>query len=486
MRSYLKFAKQTLIMGTLSVLGALQGITFLPIITKVLGAQNYGIWVQVQITMSLLVPLTFFGLGESLGRFLPGEKDQKKIREGVYSSLVFVLGVNVILALCLIVFSSPASVFLRFSPMFVKLLAFIIIFESLNTVMLTAVLFKREIRKYFWFAVLKMFGETGLVVGAIFLGYGLSGAVFAFLLIRIIIFLVLFMFLVKKIGIAFPDFSLIPGYLRYGLPTITNGLAYGAVTSADRYVIGFFLGVLFVGYYAPAYSLGMLLLFFIIPMISILSVVLPKFYDENNFQAVKRHLSHSLKYFLLIMTPAAFGLSVLSRQLLTIFSTKEIANNAWPVVPFIAASMLAYGLMLLFLIILNLAKKTKIVARVWVASALLNIILNLVFTPLFGIISAAVITLVSYLCAFMLMWHFAYREFQFDIDWYFIAKSFSASLAMALGIMWFGPVGLFDAILSIVLGALAYGVLMFLLGGIGKKEIIFLKQLTHEMVFSNK
>ena len=477
MHTYLKFAKQTIIMAALGVLSGVQGIIFLPIITKILGAQNYGIWVQVQITMGLLVPLTFFGLGEALGRFLPGEKDVKKIQEGIYSSLVFVVCVNVMLALLLVVFSGSLAVFLGFEPIFVKLLSWLIIFEGANAVFLTAVLFKREIGKYFWFAVLKMFGETALVVLAILFGYGLYGSVLAFLLIRIIVFFMLFIYVVRKYGIKFPDFSLLKPYMKFGLPTMTNGLAYGAITSADRYIIGFFLGILFVGYYAPAYSLGMLLLFFILPIMSLLNIVLPKLFDDNDLPAVKSHLSHSLKYFLLLMIPAVLGLSVLARQLLTIFSTKEIAAHAHAVVPFIAASMLAYGLIMFFLTMLSLLKKTKVIAAIWVVAAMVNITLNLIFTPKFGIIAAAIITLISYLCALVLMWYSAFREFQFKIDWNFIAKSLAASVLMALGIIWFGPAGLLGVIMAIVLGAVAYGILIFLLGGIGKKEIIFLKNL---------
>jgi O-antigen/teichoic acid export membrane protein len=228
------------------------------------------------------------------------------------------------------------------------------------------------------------------------------------------------------------------------------------------------------------------LLFFIIPIISILSVVLPKFFDENNLNEVKNYLSYSLKYFLLIMTPAVFGLSILSHQLLTIFSTKEIANNAYLVVPFIGVSMYIYGLILFFIIILNLAKKTKLVAIIWAIAALLNLILNLIFTPIFGIVAAAVITLISYLCALVLMWYFAFKEFQFKIDWDFIAKSLISSILMVLFIAWFGPKSLFSVILSIILGVFIYGILIFSFRGVGKKEINFLKKLVYEMVLFNK
>jgi O-antigen/teichoic acid export membrane protein len=486
MYSYSKFAKHTFIIGALHVLGIIQGLVFLPLITKILGAGDYGIWSQLKNTMNLLVPFGFLGLAEALERFLSGEKDPEKIREGVFSSLVFVSGIILIIAMILVVFSGPAAAFLGFAPIFIKLLSLLIIFESLNTIFIIVVQTRREIEKYFWFSISKMFGETGLIITVIMLGYGLYGAVLSLLFIRILISLVLFVYVVKKIGIKIPNFSLIEGYLRFGIPTMGNGVSYWVVASADRYFIGFFLGIVSVGYYIPAYSIGMLLVFFIIPITSMLSVVLPKFFDDNNLEEVKNYLSHSLKYFLLIMTPAVFGVSILSRQLLLALSTEEIAVNAYFITPFIALSMFVYGIGCFMSQILVLVKKTKLIAIIWVVAAFLNFGLNFILIPKFGIVAAAVTTFISYFCAFILIWYFAFKELKFKIDWKFLAKSILASILMALFVWLLNPWGLFNVILSVVSGALVYGILIFLFRGIGKKEIKFLKSVIHEMVFSNK
>lgn len=477
MYSYSKFTKHVFLVGLVNLLGVLQGIIFLPIITKILGAQDYGIWTQLKITLGLLVPFTFLGLNDALVRFLPGAKNEGESREGVYSSLVIICGVALVFALFLAIFSGPVSSFFRFDPVFVRLLSLIIIFESLGTALFTIVQARREIGRYFLFVILKLLGETGLIIGAISLGYGLYGAVFALLSTRIIVFLMLFSYITKKVNIKIPDFSLIRKYLHFGLPTIANNVSYWVVTSADRYIIGFFLGVLFVGYYAPAYSVGMLLVFFIIPINFVLVAVLPKFFEENNIDEVKNYLSYSLKYYLLVMIPSVFGISVLSRQLLIILSTKEISESAHLVIPFVAISTLLYGITSLISNILLLSKKTKIIAIIWAIAAFINLGLNIIFIPKFGIIAAAIITLISYFCALILMCYFSFKEFKFRIDWSFIIKNFVASTLMISFISWFNPVGISNVILSIIMGALIYGILIFLLKGIAKKETNFLKNL---------
>lgn len=477
MYSYLKFAKHTFLIGMLHASGVIQSLLFLPVITKILGAEDYGIWVQIKATISLLIPLSFLGLGEALTRFLSGEKDKEKMQEGIYSSLAVISGIALIMALSLIIFSEQAATFFQFDSMFIKLLALIVIFESLNSTILTIVQTRREIEKYFWFSIIKMFGETGLIVGVIALGYGLYSAVLALLFIRILFFLVLFVDTVRKTGIKVPNFSLIKDYLLFGLPTMTNSLSYWVVASADRYVIGLSMGVLFVGYYAPAYSIGMLLVFLIIPITSILTVVLPKFFDDNNLDEVKNYLRYSLKYFLLLMTPAVFGMSVLSRQLLEILSTKEIASNAYYIIPIIAVSMFFYGIACFFNQILFLVKKTKLIAIIWAIAATINLILNIIFVPKFGILAAAIITFIAYFCVFVLIWYFAFKELKFKIDWKFLVKCIMASILMILPIWQFNPNGLPQVISAIILGVFIYGILIFLFRGMGKKEIAFLKNL---------
>jgi O-antigen/teichoic acid export membrane protein len=481
MYSYSQFTKHVFGMGLLNLFSVVQGLVFLPIITKVLGAEDYGIWSQLKITMGILVPFALLGLQESLTRFIPATKDKKTMQEGVCSSLVVASGMTIFFSLILLFFSGPAASFLKFNQTFIRLLSAMIIFESLNAIILVVIQAMREIKKYFWFTTLKMFGETGLVIGAIFLGCGLYGAILSLLVIRVIIFFILFIFLIFKIGLKIPDFSLIKSYLRFGTPTLINNISYPVVTSADRYLIAFFLGIVFVGYYAPAYSLAMLLGFFLFPLASMLSVILPKFFDENDISQVKKYLRYSLKYYLLIIIPSVFGLSFLSKSLLSILSTEKIASASYLVVPLIAISVFLYGVSYFFNQVLVLVKKTKLIAIIWVIAAILNLGLNIIFIPIFGILAAATVTLISYLCAFLLTWYFSMKEFKFEIDWWFVVKSFASSAVMAVFIIWFDPAGLLKTVITVITSILIYTGLILLFKGIDRREIRFFKN----MIFSD-
>jgi len=476
MSSYQRFTKNFGLIASTNIVIAAERIILLPIITKLLGAVNYGIWAQLGVTISLLTPLVLLGLPYALVRFLAGEKEKKEIQEGFYSVFALVFIITLIVASLLIIFSNSIAGFLQIPQVLVRILAVVISFECLNLVLLSLFQAFQEIKKYASFLILKAFGEISLVIVSIFLGYGIFGAVLSLLVIRIIIFSLLSALILKRIGIKIPVFSKIKSYLSFGLPTVLSGASYWAVASSDRYLIGFFLGILFVGYYASAYTIGNFLNFLIYPFIFMLPPVLSKLFDENKIDEVKNYLKYSLKYFLIIAIPACFGLSILSKQLITIFSTKEIAVNSYFITPFIVLSVLLYGIYIILVQILVMFKKTKIFGIIWLGVALLNIILNLIFISLYGIIAAALSTLISYSLALVLTWHYSFREFKFKIDWKTAIKSILASSLMALFIFWLNPAGLCKTVIAIIFGGLFYAILILLLKSFDQREINFVKK----------
>ena len=63
--------------------------------------------------------------------------------------------------------------------------------------------------------------------------------------------------------------------------------------------------------------------------------------------------------------------------------------------------------------ILFLKKKTKTISKIWITAAILNIILNIIFIPFFGIISAAITTAIAYTAALALTYYYASKHVSF-------------------------------------------------------------------------
>jgi O-antigen/teichoic acid export membrane protein len=62
MNEYKLFAQRVGLVGIANVIVSLRGVILLPILTKTLGTELYGVWAQILVTISLLMPFGLLGL----------------------------------------------------------------------------------------------------------------------------------------------------------------------------------------------------------------------------------------------------------------------------------------------------------------------------------------------------------------------------------------------------------------------------------------
>lgn len=477
MSPYKKFVKDLGLIGFVQLLVNLKGIFLLPLITKLLGAKEFGIWTQSVLSINLLSLFMILGLHNALLRFLPASKTQKEIQQQVWSLGFFILGLSLLAAFLLFIFASPVSGFLKIPTQFVVFISLILIFKSVNVVFIHTFQALQEAGMFSSFLFIQEMGELLFVALAIILGYGIQGAVLALLTMQALLFLILIGVLIKKIGFLIPDFSVLREYLRFSLPTLISAISYRIVQTNDHYFIGVYLGILFVGYYAPAYSLGNLPNM-IAPIIGIvLPPLLAKLFAEAQLEEIKKYLSYTMKYFMFVLIPATFFLAALSKSLLVIFSTPEIAEQSALLVPFIALAFLLYGAYAVFSQVLGLYKKTYIIGIVWAGAAAINVVLNLLFIPSFGMIVPAVATLLAFAFATAATWYYAFKDLPFPIDFKNLAKSAAAALLVALFLFLLQPTELFETLFALALGGLVYGALLLAMKAFEPKEVQFFLKL---------
>ena len=161
MASYGKFIKDIGQLTVINLLVTLRGLIFLPILTKSLGPESYGIWTQLSVTLTLVASIVILGLPHALVRFLAAEKDKKNIQEGVWSSIFVTFFASLLTVLVFVIFSQAIGNFLQVPPLFIQLLSFIILFEGINLALVTVFRAFQEIGKYSLFTVLSLTGEIG-------------------------------------------------------------------------------------------------------------------------------------------------------------------------------------------------------------------------------------------------------------------------------------------------------------------------------------
>ena len=476
--SYQKFARDVGFIGIVQVLTNLGNFLLLPIITKSLGTYDYGLWAQINITVSLISPFALMGLSMGLVRFLSSETDKKIIREAVYSILFFVTISGLLASFSLYALAGSLATFGFKDPgatYFIQAGSFMILLNVIGPVTLFYFRVSRQIKKFSYLTLFQAFGQFLFILVLLKIGYGLLGVIAATLLVQGVIISSAFLTIISQIGFVIPRFTHIKEYLQFSLPLTPNALIRWVTDSSDRYMVTYFLGLKSVGIYSAACSFGSLIQLLVTPLQLILLPELTKLYDENKIDEVTIYMSHSLRYFLLISIPAVFGLSALAKPLLSIFTTEDFLSG-WFVIPVIALSGLLAGIVQIFINTLLIVKKTKVQTYINFAAAVLNVLINLLLIPSVGIVGAAISTLLAYFFMAILCTRMSLKYFKHDFYFHDIAKSILSSVAMYCFVSHFEILSTRKLLEVALMGVLVYLFVMFLLGGFSDHERSLIKR----------
>lgn len=472
------FIQRISLIGIINILVGLSSIILLPILTKNYSIEEYGIWVQLTVTVTLIPNLATLGLPYGMIRFLAGTTDKAIIQEIFYSIATIILTSSFLTSLLLFIFAEYTAKFLFGNNYTIAtLLPLILFFACLNYLFLNYFITFNKIKLYSLFLFIQSYLNVALTALFTYKQCNFIFIIIGFLIAQITVFLMMAFIIIKQIGFKIPSFSHVKDYLSFSIPTIPGNLAWWIVESSDRYLIGLFLGLPFVSYYNPGYSLGTMIKMISVPFSTILTPILSEYHNKNEESKIKTYLEYSMKIFLVISIPSVFGLSLLSYSLLELLTTTQIAVSGYLIVPFVALTSIFYGAYGLISQIIVVEKKTEITGVIWVLAALTNFVLNVFLIPIIGIIGAAITTMVAYGLSFFFTLHFSNKYIEFKFDLTFIIKSLIGSLTISLLIIAYSPKTILEILIIIIISIIVYLIVLLILRTFSKKEIELVKTL---------
>jgi len=312
---------------------------------------------------------------------------------------------------------------------------------------------------------------SALVLGALAVLWGLGayGPLLG-LLAGMLLAVLLWGWLEWKRTVPYPSRSLLGELLRYGLP-LTATFALGFVVSmSDRFLIAWFLGEGPAGMYAAAYDLGQQTLTLLMMVVNLAAYPLAvRALEQRGPEAARQQLRQNATLLLSVAFPAAVGLSLLAPNVTGVLLGEGFREEAARLLPWVALAILLSGVRAYhFDLAFQLGRYT--LGQVWVvgAAALLNLVLNLLWIPFFGLLGAAYATFAAYLLALLLSIALGRRVFPLPIPYQDGLKIALASVLMGL-LLWpsLKYQGLYALVAQVMVGSLAYVVLvgLFNVGG---------------------
>lgn len=382
--------------------GALQYIYHI-LLARYLGPDELGIFVLGLTVATLASSFSRLGFEFGIVRYVSmyrGMSDTARAKGTVVEALKLSGIASVILGALLFLFSPHISAVVfhiqGLSPV-MKILCLTIPFSVLMSLFL-ATCQAFYIARYTALIQNFLFPFLNIILAflVLFLGFKALGVASVYLVSLIIVFGLSGYFLIK----VFPDLRTgSPGIidrkelLIYSVPLLGVSFLTYLVIWTDSLMLGFFKGSHEVGIYSTAAKTSMLLLFILYSLNFIFSPLISDLYNKRDFEPLERMFKTVTRWAITFAFPAFLFTAFWPKEILSVFGVDFIIASTPLIIlalgQFINVSTGSVGSMLVMI------GKNWIVLLSSLITLVLNLILNYIFIPRYGIIGASMATAFS-------------------------------------------------------------------------------------------
>jgi O-antigen/teichoic acid export membrane protein len=411
-----KLAGQTVIYGFGTVVPRFLNYALLtPFYTYILGREQYGVVTELYAWMVLALVILTYGMETTYFRFA----GKKEPAGDVYSTaLISLFTTSVLFILTILVFIKPVSGFLGYGdhPEYIRMFSWIVAIDAFSAIPFA---WLRNNNRPGIFSIIKIINVTVTIITVFFFlkvapdiaakGYTRIykiydpefqvGYVFVANLVGSAVTLVCLLPFIVKIRPAF-DRKLLFRMLSYSWPLLIGGMAGSLNEVLDkillRRLIGGAEGLATVGLYGAGYKVGVLMSLFI-QMYRFAAE--PFFFDKAGSKDAKETYAVTMKYFVITALILYLGINLYIEGVQVIIG--PMFRESLKVVPVVSMGYLLFGIFINQSIWYKVDDKTIYGAWITIVGAVVTVIVNLIFVPVFGYIAAAWAHIACYLSMVM-------------------------------------------------------------------------------------
>ncbi|MFN3383324.1 MAG: flippase [Archaeoglobaceae archaeon] len=447
----------------------LMGLLVIIFLARVLKPELFGIYSLSFSIISIFAVFADLGINNATTRYIADAVAKNDYNlAGGYFHFLFKFKSFLTLVISAIVAISANSLSQIFEKPIAEpllILSLFLFLSSMNSLFLSIANamndFKLNFLNYTFLGTTKLFFTLLLVL----LGLSLLGAILAVVFSAIITLLFAVYYVLRKYRSIFVakrgvDKTRLFRFIAFTAVLSTTWVIFANV---DMVMIGYFLESKEVAFYRAGFSI----ITAIAGFISIPAVLLPVFVKLEG-EDLSKAFSRAFKYSLALCIPSAFGVILIAKNLLLFAYGIEYIQglNAMQILSLLLVSP-AFGI---YGAIFSSKERPELNFYPLTFSMLLNVVLNWALIPIYGIEGAAIATVVSNIVFWVFLAFVCAREFAIYPRLEFIAKPIFCSGIMLLLAM------NFDSILLIIpISVLVYSALMFLVRGVTKEDVEFIR-----------
>ena len=260
-----------------------------------------------------------------------------------------------------------------------------------------------------------------LVVG---LGYGVMGVVVADLVVTAVLLVVMVRWFAPLIRPVFST-AVLRESLAFGLPRVPHGFAQQVIAVGDKIILTFFVPLPQIGLYAMGVSVGLIQKVF---LAAFEYAWAPFYYATVREPGAERVFSTVTTYGVALLALMTAGLSAIAADLLHVVTHGQYTAAAG-VVAWTSLGVFFQGVYLMTSIGLNITRRTEYYPVATAISAAVNIGLNVLLIPRYGIMGAAYANGVAYAAQAALAYQFSQRFYPVRYETGRLARVVGAAIA---------------------------------------------------------
>lgn len=394
---FIGLSKDSVVYGFGNAILKILALLTAPIFTRVFLPADYGIINLITSITYFLSLLLIFGMdaATSVSYYQYG-KEKKTI---VSTAFWFLAIWGVVLVGLASLFSRQFShlSFHTNSYYLLFLIAFATAFFTL-LVSFAKLIFRLEFqaKTFAFIAIFQAIISTALmIILVVVLKYGLAGYLGGTLIGTFASFILAFGCILYRKTIIFKfNLTRLKEMLAYGVMMVPTALSFYVFDLSDRYFINHYWNLTELGLYSIAINIASLLTFFSIALGQAWTPYILKLYYDKK-KVFNQFVPRIFIYYLVLFFSLAIFVTIFGQEILRIFTTPRYYDSFRAIGPMAIA--FTFGATLQITVLgMTIARKTKFMAFYAGLTALINIGLNFLLIPKFGMVGAAWATAISY------------------------------------------------------------------------------------------
>jgi O-antigen/teichoic acid export membrane protein len=424
-----RLGRHSAVYGLGGIVSRVLAVFLLPLYTRYLDTADLGAVGLIVALSAVLVTVLRLGISSAFFRFYFDSTDPAQRRLVVRTAFWFTMASATAGLAAGVLLAEPLAGLLGLDDANLVRAGFVGVWAQMNYEQLTS-LFRAEERSTEF--VLASLANIAVTIGATILlvvvwEQGALGVIVGNFVGTLTVYLALLAVHREQLGLQFSR-SLLREMNRFGIPLVPAALALIVVNFSDRFFLVHLASLAEVG----LYEIGVRIASAMVLLLTAFRMAWPAFaYSIEDDAEAKRTYAYVLTYLVTIASWLALALGLLAPWLVRLLTQPEFYEGERVVAP-LAFGGMVYAAYIVMAIGVGRTKRTQFNWVITGVAAVVNVVLNLILIPPYGIMGAAVATVAAYAVMFAAMTWYAQRVFPTPYQWRRVLTAVGAAVALLL------------------------------------------------------